>query len=76
MGPSVLAVLYAGLREAGLCGGRRSDDKFGKPAEILRGRRQRELELSASWPTQSQTTKPQDALEMREQHLNALSLMT
>jgi hypothetical protein len=72
----ILAVLnYAGLREAGLCGGRWSDDKLGKPAEILCDRRQRELELSASRPTQSQTTEPQDAFEMREQHFNALSVM-
>ena len=73
----ILAALnYAGLREAGLCGGRWSDDKLGKPAEILRDRRQRELELSASRPTQSQTTEPQDAFEMREQHLNAFAIAT
>ena len=71
----ILAALnYAGLREAGLCGGRWSDDKLGKPAEILRDRRQRELELSASRPTQSQTTEPQDTLEMGKQHFNALSV--
>src|SRR5215470_676340 len=51
----ILAVLnYAGLREAGLCGRRWSGDELGKPAEILRDRRQREFELSASRPTQSQ----------------------
>jgi hypothetical protein len=72
-----LAVLnYAGLREADLCGGWWSDDKLGKPAEILRDCRQHELELSASRATQSQTTEPQDALEMGKEHLNALSVMT
>jgi hypothetical protein len=61
----LLAVLnYAGLREAGRCGGWWSDDKLGKPAEILRDCRQRELKLSASRAAQSQTTEPQDALEM------------
>jgi hypothetical protein len=31
--------------------------------------------LSASRATQAQTTKPQDTLEMRKQHLNALSVL-
>ena len=47
--PLILAVLnYAGLREAGLRRGWWSDDKFSKPAEILRDCRQRELELCTS----------------------------
>jgi len=41
----------------------------------LRDCRQRELELSASRSAQSQTTEPQDALEMRKKHLNAFSVM-
>jgi hypothetical protein len=35
---------------------------------------QRELELSVARPTQSQTPKPQNALEMSKQHLNAFSV--
>jgi hypothetical protein len=36
----------------------------------LRGRREQELVLGAAWPTQPQSSKPQDALEMSEQHLD------
>ncbi len=72
-GPLILAVLnYAGLREAGLCGGWWSNDKLGKPAEILRDCRQRELELSTSRAAQAQTIEPQDTLEMGKQHRRAM----
>src|SRR6202048_1400896 len=43
-------------------------------ARVLRDRCQRELELSAARPTQSQTPKPQNALEMSKQHLSAFSV--
>ena len=33
-----------------------------------------ELELSASWPAQAQTTEPKDALEMCKQHLNTFAI--
>jgi hypothetical protein len=52
----------------------RAGDELGQPAKVLRDRCQRELELSAARPTQSQTPKPQNALEMSKQHLNALSV--
>jgi hypothetical protein len=45
-----------------------------KAHELVRDRCQRELELSAARPTQSQTPKPQNALEMSKQHLNAFSV--
>jgi hypothetical protein len=35
--------------------------------------RQRELELGATRPAQSQAAEPQDALEMCKQHLNAMA---
>jgi hypothetical protein len=38
------------------------------------GGRQCELELSASWPAQAQTTEPKDALEMCKQHLNTFAI--
>src|SRR5271168_836017 len=45
-------------------------DQLGKPAEVLRNRGQRELELGAAWPAQSQPAEPQDTLQMRKQHLD------
>ena len=42
----------------------RAGDELGQPAKVLRDRCPRELELSAARPTQSQTPKPQNALEM------------
>ena len=62
------------LREVCLYGRRRSDEKFGEPAEVLRDRCQRELELGAAWSAQSQTAEPQDTLEMGKQHLDAFAL--
>jgi hypothetical protein len=62
------------LREAGLRRGWWADDKFSKPAEVLRDCRQCELELSASRPAQAQTTEPKDALEMGKQHLNTFTI--
>src|SRR5262245_53755690 len=41
----------------------------------MRNCRHCELKLSTGWPTQAQTTKPKDTLEMCKQHLNALSVM-
>src|SRR4029077_16297565 len=35
---------------------------------------ERELILRATWPAQPQTTQPQDALEMGEQHLDAFAV--
>jgi hypothetical protein len=35
---------------------------------------QRELELCAAGTAKAQTTKPQNALELREQHLNLLAI--
>jgi hypothetical protein len=36
----------------------------------LRGCGEQEFVLRSAWATQSQAPEPQDALEMREQHLN------
>jgi hypothetical protein len=72
--PTLRAPRY--LRKTHLCDRRWSDNELGKPAEVLRDCCQCELELGTARPTQSQTIEPQDALEMRKQHLNALSVMT
>ena len=53
----------------------RPADELGQPTKVLRDRCQGELELSATRPAQSQPTKPQNALEMSKQHLNAFSVM-
>ena len=62
------------LRKADLCDRRWADDEPCEPAEVLRDCRQCELELSASWPAQAQTTEPKDALEMCKQHLNTFAI--
>src|SRR6266566_2929373 len=62
------------LRKADLCDRRWADDEPCEPAKVLRDCRQCELELSASWPAQAQTTEPKDALEMCKQHLNTFAI--
>src|SRR5262245_38810952 len=49
--------------------------ELGQPAEVLSDRCERELELSPARSAQSQAAEPQDTLEMRKQHLDALSVM-
>jgi hypothetical protein len=44
------------------------------PPEVLSDSSQRELELGAPWPPQAQPSEPENALEMGEQHLDALSI--
>jgi hypothetical protein len=62
------------LGKADLCDRRWADDEPCEPAEVLRDCSQCELELSASWPAQAQTTEPKDALEMCKQHLNTFAI--
>ena len=52
---------------------RRSGDQLRKSTQVLRDSRERELKLSPARPAQPQTTKPQNALEMGKQHLDALA---
>jgi hypothetical protein len=62
------------LRDA-LGGLRRwSCDELGKAPQVLRGGGERELELGAARPAQSQATEPQDALQVCKQHLDALAI--
>jgi hypothetical protein len=44
--------------------------------EVLGNGCKRELELGAAWTPQSQPTEPQNALEVREQHLDLLAITT
>ena len=53
---------------------RRYWSEFDKLFEILGGGGEEELILGAARPAQAQTAKPEDALEMGEQHFNLLSL--
>src|SRR5262245_50990176 len=62
------------LRKARFCYRRWSHDKLCESAEVLRGCRQRELELGTAWPAQAQTTQPEDPLEMCKQHLNSFTI--
>jgi len=50
----------------------RPGDQLGQPTEVLRNRRQRELELGTAWPAQSQPAEPQDTLQVRKQHFDTL----
>jgi hypothetical protein len=52
-------------------GGRR---QLCKSTQVLGDSGQRELEPSAARSAQSQTAEPQDALQVREQHFDALAL--
>jgi hypothetical protein len=49
-------------------------DEFGEPAEVLGDRRERELILSAFRTAQSKTSHLENALQVGEQHLDALAL--
>src|SRR4029450_1738672 len=47
----------------------------GEPTEVLGDRHKGELVLCAAGATQSQPAKPENALQVREQHLNALTIV-
>ena len=49
-----------------------SGDELSEAAQVLGDGRQRELELGSARPAQSQAAEPQDALQVSEQHLDAL----
>jgi hypothetical protein len=51
-----------------------SSNQFCQTAKVLRDSGERELELGSARPSQPQTAKPQNALEMGKQHLDALSI--
>jgi hypothetical protein len=53
---------------------RRLRGELGQPAQVLGDRRQREFVLCAARPTQPQAAKLQDAFQVGEQHLDALSI--
>jgi hypothetical protein len=53
---------------------RRSGDKLSEPVQVLGDGCQRELELGSARPAQSQTAKSEDALQVGEQHLDALAV--
>ena len=54
--------------------GRRSRHQLRETAQVLCGGRQRELELGATRSAQPQAAEMQDALQVREQHLDAFAL--
>ena len=51
-----------------------SSNQCCQTAKVLRDSGERELELGSARPSQPQTAKPQNALEMGKQHLDALSI--
>ena len=48
------------------------DNQLGESAQVLRDSCERELVLCSARAAQSKTTKLQDSLQMRKQHLNTL----
>ena len=60
-------------RLCGGCGGWHGD-QLGHLAEVLGGGGEEELVSCAVWTSQAQAIHSEDALEVREQHLNLLSL--
>jgi len=51
-------------------------DQLGHLAEVLGSRREEELISCSVWTSQAQAIQPEDALEVREQHFDLLSLPT
>jgi hypothetical protein len=60
------------------CGedGRREWNELRQFSQILGGGGQQELVLGSIWAAQAQSTEPEDALQMSEQHLDFLSFAT
>src|SRR6476646_679439 len=54
----------------------RSGDELGEPAQVLGDSGQSELVLRRTPAAQPEATEPEDALEMGEQHLDALAVTT
>jgi len=53
-----------------------SSNQLCKPSQALRDCPKGKLILCATWATQPKPAKPQDALEMGKQHLDALAITT
>jgi hypothetical protein len=53
---------------------RGTSHKLGESPHVLCDRRQRELELRAARAAKTQSVKPQNALQVREQHLDLLAI--
>ena len=64
------------LRDAQSLSGWWPSDQRGEPSQVLGDSGQNKLVLSASWTTQSKPTELQDALQVREPHLDLLALMS
>ena len=55
---------------------RRKGDELRQFPEVLGGGGQQELVLGSIWTTEAQSTEPEDALQMSEEHLDLLSFAT
>jgi hypothetical protein len=62
------------LRHAQSFSGRWARDQRREAPQVLGDGGQNELVLGASWATQPKATEPQDALQVREPHLDLLAL--
>ena len=49
---------------------------FSQFPQILGGGGQQELVFGSTWATEAQSIEPEDALQMREEHLDLLSFAT
>ena len=54
----------------------RKGDELRQFPEVLGGGGQQELVLGSIWTTEAQSTEPEDALQMSEEHLDLLSFAT
>jgi hypothetical protein len=70
--PTLFTQLY--LRDAQNLSGRRLCNQHCEPPQVLSDRGQNKLILGASLATQSQSTELQDALQVREPHIDLLAL--
>jgi hypothetical protein len=68
----------AKLGLGGSCGEdrRRKGDELRQLSKVLGGGRQKELVLGSIWATEAQSTEPEDALQMSEEHLDLFSFAT
>jgi hypothetical protein len=72
--PDALYATFTLLSTQSLSGGRSRNQRC-EPPQVLSNGGQNKLVLSASWTTQSEPTELQDALQVREPHLDLLALM-
>jgi hypothetical protein len=57
-----------------LCRQQRAGDELGEAPQVLGNGGEGKFVLCATWTTESEATEPQDALEVREPHLDTFAI--